>query len=470
MSDSEGDCNSPIPSVNERLGQLRPSRELLEYYRKKVADFDNEHDEMVAKLDAYKVNYEDQHRMECELTQREQEISDLQKAISDLQVCVLQEREQVLRLYAENDRLKIREVGDRKRIQHLLALAGPAAAEVSYFHKDPPSKIVIPQKLPKSQLPNEDQSSHKKKPLSEIQNKPGKSPKPTVTSSTDNQSLALQVEALQAQLEEQTKLARDQVSALLEERRIMQEESDLARERDRDRYERYAKRLREAQNLLHESTQDVLTLKRSHRGEEKEWMAEKDNLLQEMDLLRDHLDAVNLSNHGGKPTSAAALANVCANEFEARAQLEAEVAALEQQLDQAGKLADMYREQCILTEDELSRMREEAEVHRWVGLKRDFIGFKVAVRLKLMTIRYAALEKRRSSEVEGFKTDVKNLRKRLKEVEKQLYKVTVGDTVSDAHVLQTVHATAGRSRAIQNELKTLKGKIYSLEGDLRGIY
>jgi len=49
------------------------------------------------------------------------------------QVCILQEREQVLRLYAENDRLKIREVEDRKRIQHLLALAGPAAAEVIDF-------------------------------------------------------------------------------------------------------------------------------------------------------------------------------------------------------------------------------------------------------------------------------------------------------------------------------------------------
>jgi len=52
---SSGDEDSPIPSVNERLGQLRPSRELLEYYRKKVAEFDNEHDEMLKKLDDYRV-------------------------------------------------------------------------------------------------------------------------------------------------------------------------------------------------------------------------------------------------------------------------------------------------------------------------------------------------------------------------------------------------------------------------------
>lgn len=48
---------------------------------------------------------------------------------------------------------------------------------------------------------------------------------------------------------------------------------------------------------------------------------------------------------------------------------------------------------------------------------------KMAKRLQLMTQRYEALEKRRSMEVEGFKTDIKHLRQKLKDVEKQLFKV-----------------------------------------------
>ena len=40
-----------------------------------------------------------------------------------------------------------------------------------------------------------------------------------------------------------------------------------------------------------------------------------------------------------------------------------------------------------------------------------------------MNKRYAELEKRRNLEVEGFQTDIKQLRGRLKDVEKQLYKV-----------------------------------------------
>ena len=76
MSDGGGD---KIPSIEERLSQLRPSRELLEYYRllyhnekiknvvdqsyliidflfrKKVAQFDDEHEDMIQRMEKYKV-------------------------------------------------------------------------------------------------------------------------------------------------------------------------------------------------------------------------------------------------------------------------------------------------------------------------------------------------------------------------------------------------------------------------------
>jgi len=48
---------------------------------------------------------------------------------------------------------------------------------------------------------------------------------------------------------------------------------------------------------------------------------------------------------------------------------------------------------------------------------------KMAKHLEIMNRRYSELEKRRNLEVEGFKTDIKQLRTRLKDVEKQLYKV-----------------------------------------------
>lgn len=44
-------------------------------------------------------------------------------------------------------------------------------------------------------------------------------------------------------------------------------------------------------------------------------------------------------------------------------------------------------------------------------------------RLQAMTKRYEALENRRILEVEGFKTDIKVLRQKLKDLEQMLYKV-----------------------------------------------
>ena len=83
--------------------------------------------------------------MQWEMRQREEEIAELQKALSDMQVYLFQEREHVLRLYAENDRLKIHEVEDRKRIQHLLTLSNPSGGEITYFRKKTSQKPVVVQ-------------------------------------------------------------------------------------------------------------------------------------------------------------------------------------------------------------------------------------------------------------------------------------------------------------------------------------
>lgn len=54
--------DSPLPPINERLAYLRPSRELLEFYRQKIAQFDGEHEELLQMLEKYKAITEDQVR------------------------------------------------------------------------------------------------------------------------------------------------------------------------------------------------------------------------------------------------------------------------------------------------------------------------------------------------------------------------------------------------------------------------
>lgn len=458
--------STPLPPINERLAYLRPSRELLEYYRKKIAEFDEEHEELAKKLDQYKSTYEEQHKLQWEMRQRDEEIAELQKALSDMQVYLFQEREHVLRLYSENDRLKIRELEDRKKIQQLLALVGTSSGEITYFHKEPPNKVTIPQRIVQSGDPHERKervgrlgTATKKGPLRlNI-----KADRNQVPEKPDDQTLLLQVEALQAQLEEQTRLSKEQVESLLDDRRIRMEEAQVQHQRDQDKVKELTDKLNKTQKLLYESTRDFLQLKFEGRANEKSWMAEKDRLLQELDRCREQLTLS--CDPDREREQEMVIFRLSQSEKAARTSRSEEVKSLTEQLTQAHRLADMYREQCVALEDELAKIREEGDVGREIFKER---SDKVAKRLQLMTQRYEALEKRRNMEVEGFKTDIKLLRQRLRDVEKQLFKVTLNiGPDQDLAILGAVRQGNKRTHKLQGELRNLKAKIYGLENELR---
>uniref|UniRef100_A0A8C0ERF5 Coiled-coil domain containing 77 n=1 Tax=Bubo bubo TaxID=30461 RepID=A0A8C0ERF5_BUBBB len=436
---------TPLPSINERLAFLRPSRELLEYYRKKIADFDEEHEDLVKRLERYKETYDEQHKLQWEIHQREEEIVELQKALSDMQVYLFQEREHVLRLYSENDRLKIRELEDRKKIQHLLALVRTDKGEVTYFHKEPPHKVTILQRPAKSRESHEQNDTSRTETCNDTI-------RPAMRSYSV-MSLLIQVEALQAQIEEQTRLSKEQVEALLEDRRIHMEEAQVQHQRDKDKIKTVTDKLHKTQNLLYESTRDFLQLKFDARANEKAWMAEKDSLMRKLDK---DMDQLTISREPGRE-----------KQRDTKKMLQADDGAWKphKQLQQEQHLSNMYREQCVTLEGELARICEERDVGRELFKER---SEKMGKRLKLMTQRYEALEKRRNMEVEGFKNDIKQLRQKLKDVEKQLFKVTLNiGPDQDLAILHEIRQGNRLTRKIQGELKNLKAKIYGLENELR---
>ncbi|XP_060932760.1 coiled-coil domain-containing protein 77 [Limanda limanda] len=469
------ETDSPLPPIHERLAYLRPSRELLEFYRQKIAQFDTEHEELLQLMEKYRGITEDQHKIQQEVRQRDGEIAELQNALSDMQVCLFQEREQSLRLYAENDRLKIRELEDRKKIHHLLALVGPDTGEITYFHREPPHKVIIAQRNPESRLEENlslrtstfRPSVNRKESGRRTKISDGANGESLERCKNDNQTLLLQVEALQAQMAEQTRLAKEQVESLMEDRRIKTEEAYAQQQRDQERIPALTDKLQRTQNLLYESTKDFLQLKFATRAQEKSWMVEKDRLLRDLDSCHNRMRKAGLAGtepgRTCQPSGSSAL-------LPPRPQPESQQAnkarkAMQEDLKKAHRLAEMYRGQCITLETELSQIREEGDVGKEIFKER---SEKMAKRLQLMTQRYEALEKRRVMEVEGFKNDLKHLRQKFKDVEKQLLKVTLNIAPNqDLAVLHEVRQTSARTKKVQTELMTLKAKIYGLENELR---
>ncbi|NXP58277.1 CCD77 protein, partial [Chloropsis cyanopogon] len=433
---------TPLPSINERLAHLNPSHELLEYYRKKIADFDEEHEDLVKRLEKYKQTYDEQHQLQWEVRHLEEEIAELQKALSDMQVYLFQEKEQVLRLYSENDRLKLRELEDRKKIQQLLAALGADEGEVTYFHKEPPHRASTEKSTSKPTAKGQKSGS------SEWYKK-------------DDEALLLQVKALQAQMEEQTRLTKEQIEALLEDRRIQMEEAEVRRRRDQDKIKAVTEKLLETQNLLYENTRDFLQLKFEARANEKAWMAERDSLLKKLGKDLDHLV---FSTESGKKKHIELKKMPQANDGASKVQSR-EIKLLQDKLMQEKHLSHMYREQCVSLEGEVARIREERDAGKELFKER---SEKMGKRLKMMTQRCEALEKRRSLEVEGFKNEIKQLQQKLKDVEKKIYKVALNlGPDQDLAMLHEVRQGNKLTRKIQGELKDLKAKIYCLEDELR---
>jgi len=124
----------------------------------------------------------------------------------------------------------------------------------------------------------------------EISKSSKKDTKQTKTFEKDREALLLQIQALQAQLEEKVKFSNDQVSTLMEDRKVKSEEYEAQKQKDTERIQMLNDKLKNTQNLLYESTKDFLELKYETRLKERKWMNERDKIMQEMDYLKDQID------------------------------------------------------------------------------------------------------------------------------------------------------------------------------------
>ena len=471
-----------LPEIEDRLCRLRPSRELLEFYRGKIAEYDTDYESLERRLEQYRASFDSQQREQMEVKRREEEVTELQKALSDVQLFLFQEREHVLRLYAENDRLKIKELEDRKTIQHLLTLDATHQPETTYFIKEshlrkemvavvPHYKVINGKVVPDGKGGIDGAAPHTRQrvPAKEDSRRAGVKSADQMCSKTphvasvardqENESLRLTCESLRVQLSEQSKLAKEQVELLLEDRRVKEEEFDLKVERDADKLEKCQERLKRTQELLYQSTKDFLKLKYETRVKERAWVEDRAALLKRMDQLTTKLEEMtgedellgrrNLDVSMEKP-------DPVSTEY------------LRQQLEQSQQLAENYREQCIRGEEQLGRLREENDISKHLFKER---GDKLGRRLQLLNQRYQALEQRRNLEVEGYKNDIRMLRGKMKELERQLYKVTLslcGD--QDMAILENVRRTAGKSKELVDDLHHIKTKVYQLEDQFRHVH
>ena len=167
------------------------------------------------------------HKSKWALQKRNDEVADLQRALSDSHVFLWDEREKLQKLQAENDEFKIQELEDRRRIQHLLSLVEPVTQDVTYQRSVPPDTLTVKPhaRATTSAAPAGAAQSNRGGPVAVGKgggHGDGEGSRVLRTIYMPNEkvdSLLLTIESLRTQMQEQERLSRERIAALLEDRR-----------------------------------------------------------------------------------------------------------------------------------------------------------------------------------------------------------------------------------------------------------
>ena len=151
----------------------------------------------------------------------------------------------------------------------------------------------------------------------------------------DYESLLLQINSLETQIQEQTKLSKEQIDSLMEDRRTHMEEYETQRLKDSNMIKGLKEKLLKTSSLLHESTKDFLDAKYEMRSTERKWMTEKDRLLNDLDKSVKHEQVKDDEILFVAQEHSAALAE------EDKRRYESEIDALNEQIKQTHQLAEM---------------------------------------------------------------------------------------------------------------------------------
>jgi len=431
----------------EALSEVPLSSELLNYYRERLAASEDELQQCRARVEACETSQAAQHKARWELHKRMEEITDLQKALSDSHVYLWEERERCQRLQAENDELKIQEVEDRRKIQHLLSLVEPVMQDVTYIRDSAPETMTIhaharatTTSAPASRSVRAGASA----PAGGAPGGGGDRPRVLRTVYLPNEkvdSLLLTIESLRAQMQQSETLARERVAALLEDRRLRMEEERARRSVEAEKLQESELTVERLQALLHKYTKDYLALKH--------------DALQTQRVEKETIEALRVDNRQIKEQMASE-----------RTSAEVEVHAVSTSAKQSSEqYVSLFRQQVCDTERTMGLLKD-----RHSGLQQALVMRvkeleEYASRTKQ---QYKALEERRRLEAEGFRSELTLMHKEVQRVELRVFgqRTPLGE-LGEEETLAAVGArgplTDAKLNATKQHLAAVRARIATLE-------
>mmetsp|Transcript_6208 Transcript_6208/g.11037 ORF Transcript_6208/g.11037 Transcript_6208/m.11037 type:complete len:496 (-) Transcript_6208:628-2115(-) len=438
---------------------------LLSFYRERFNQFESERKEWMSRVGSAEVSHVDLHKSKWELRVRQEEIAELQNALSDANVQLFQEREEALKLLAENDEMKAQVSEDRRKIQHLLALTEPVSQEVTFFKDCRP--YLLTRGLGgknETQGQNEPQArreprcgsvhvnpNHQLRPNSSSLQGNGPGPKKVLRTiylpNEQTDALTQRIESLEHQLEEQSRISKDRIQALEKDRG---EREALYRKQNKaniDEIKALEKKLANAEKTARTATSEYLEARHAALACERTSLERTASLTSENKSLRQQL---------------ATMADRLAKETQAiRTSI----------MQDKDRHVQRFKRQSILASDTLNK--EKGEYSKQLASAKEKIKALSSRNAELKS-KCAQLEQRRNMDFQGFSRDIADLRKKLRAVEGIAYRGVLTDVSgASVHSFESKFSKSSRAGSIggisEDDVSHLRSELDKLQASLRGL-
>ncbi|GFQ68291.1 hypothetical protein TNCT_456901 [Trichonephila clavata] len=145
-----------------------------------------------------------------------------------------------------------------------------------------------------------------------------------------------------------------------------------------------------------------------------------------------------------------------------------ELKLLQQEMKEEKKVSKMNQEQVVRATHDIGVQEQD---FKKTLLSSESKNASLIEQLKLERNRLKKMERFHHLEIEGFQTDIKNLKAKILNLEKQLVKAVLifEHDKKDVELLKTVQITAQHSTQAIGALRRLKAKLYEIETDIKNL-
>ena len=347
--------------------------------------YEKEEEQLVARVQACAQLLDTSNRLEKELRKREDEIEGLKDDLEAVSIKLHSERRTNLKLGAENDKMRIKEIESRRKISVLMRLCGKSDEEVV--------KLV-------EQGGGRDSKVDKSEKIKKYEDKVNQKER------RSSQNLELEIAHLETQLLEQEKLHRDQLKSEREMKKKSEKINLTDKSLMREKISAFQNSVSGLENEIQLLTGQIAAQKAGFRKAENKWLNDRTVLTRKLQFFEkygtlegSHSDQRMKQRIGGDR------------------KVSQKMQKLEADLESKDRELQRNRQELLRLSNELERERLKSEAAANILAKKTKT---MTEQVNVLTERCDKLEHRKSLEIEGYKSDIKLLRNKLSQLESKL--------------------------------------------------